>query len=374
MSSSFARNGPRPLARHQQPHPHPHVNNPPRGAARPDAFPPIQLCYEQVAHKKVPDGPSVVALAVPAGLPVFVWVTARGECRLVHPQRTHVWRKVHCAPLPASLWDCVLFGTQCSIRQRTSVCLEDIYWLGGRSYAAEQSQGYQGTLTQLLAWFQQQVFASDEVQFGLPVMTTQTSLEATAAQCDYAVAKWKFRRLHGAQRWWLRAEPLTNQALSVAPALPIAPKPAPSASAMAAPRRDNNPPAWTLPPRLKGSAVVGPALEGGAQGQGAARPPTPKLVVMQVSADPEPDIYHLHQAGRYCGVALIPSYRLSVAMNRLFRRVRANENLDSIEESDDEDEFQNQDPHRHVNLQQTHELPCAFHPKFKKWVPVLPPY
>jgi hypothetical protein len=57
-------------------------------------------------------------------------------------------------------------------------------------------------------------------------------------------------------------------------------------------------------------------------------------------------------------------------MNRLFRTIRENENLDAIEESDDEDDFQNVTEDKYVNLQKTLLMECQFHPKFKRWVPM----
>jgi hypothetical protein len=56
-------------------------------------------------------------------------------------------------------------------------------------------------------------------------------------------------------------------------------------------------------------------------------------------------------------------------MNGLFRNIRENKNLDYIEESDDEDDFENILPDKYVDLKKTLLLECVFHKKFKKWVP-----
>ena len=97
--------------------------------------------------------------------------------------------------------------------------------------------------------------------------------------------------------------------------------------------------------------------------------------VFQVTADIQYDIYHLNAYGQqkkmvYYNVAYIPNYKTSVMMNRLFRTIRENENLDAIEESDDEDDFQNVTEDKYVNLQKTLLMECQFHPKFKRWVPM----
>jgi len=97
--------------------------------------------------------------------------------------------------------------------------------------------------------------------------------------------------------------------------------------------------------------------------------------VFQVTADPQYDIYNLYAYGKsnqpvFYNIAYIPSYKISVFMNSLFRKIRENRNLDYIEESDDEDDFQNTHEHKYVDTQKRLLMECAFHTKFKKWVPL----
>ena len=97
--------------------------------------------------------------------------------------------------------------------------------------------------------------------------------------------------------------------------------------------------------------------------------------IFQVTADIQFDIYHLFAFGKnkasvYYNVAYIPDYKTSVFMNSIFRKIRENENLDYIEESDDEDDFQNIDQNKYVDLDKIVLIECYFHFKFKKWVPL----
>uniref|UniRef100_A0A6C0H2I5 Uncharacterized protein n=1 Tax=viral metagenome TaxID=1070528 RepID=A0A6C0H2I5_9ZZZZ len=97
--------------------------------------------------------------------------------------------------------------------------------------------------------------------------------------------------------------------------------------------------------------------------------------VFQVRADIQFDIYHLFAFGKnkepvYYNVAYIQNYKTSVFMNGLFRKIRENKNLDFIEESDDEDDFQNTNIDKYVNLQKKLYMECVFHAKFKKWIPI----
>tara|TARA_B110000285_G_scaffold235349_1_gene316519 strand:- start:54 stop:1112 length:1059 start_codon:yes stop_codon:yes gene_type:complete len=96
--------------------------------------------------------------------------------------------------------------------------------------------------------------------------------------------------------------------------------------------------------------------------------------IFQVMADIQFDIYHLFIYGKnnqrvYYNLACIPDYKTSVFMNSLFRKIRENDNLDYIEESDNEEDFQNIDEDKYVDVNKVLYIECNFHRKFKKWVP-----
>jgi hypothetical protein len=96
--------------------------------------------------------------------------------------------------------------------------------------------------------------------------------------------------------------------------------------------------------------------------------------IFEVKADLQYDIYHLYAYGKgsarvYCGVASIPNCKTSSFMNSIFRNIKENRNLDAIEESDDEDDFQNMRIDKYVDLKKTISMECHFQPKFKRWIP-----
>jgi hypothetical protein len=108
---------------------------------------------------------------------------------------------------------------------------------------------------------------------------------------------------------------------------------------------------------------------------GFHKPQYKQNTVFKVRADIAFDIYRLYAFGAkntevYYNVAYIPNYKTSVFMNGLFRNIRENKCLDAIEESDDEEDFENIDPYKYVDLQKTLLMECRFHSKFKKWVPI----
>jgi len=97
--------------------------------------------------------------------------------------------------------------------------------------------------------------------------------------------------------------------------------------------------------------------------------------VFEVKADLQFDIYHLYAYGERCkkiyyGLAYIPNYKTSIFMNGIFRRIKENKNLDAIEESDDEEDFQDSRIDKYVDLKKTVSVECVFNQKFKKWTPI----
>ena len=96
-----------------------------------------------------------------------------------------------------------------------------------------------------------------------------------------------------------------------------------------------------------------------------------------VKADIQNDIYHLSNPDGNANpnlenelIASIPDYKTSVMMNSLFRNIKENKSLDALEESDEEDEFENVNLDKFVDLSKKIKMKCVYNYKFKKWTPV----
>jgi hypothetical protein len=96
-----------------------------------------------------------------------------------------------------------------------------------------------------------------------------------------------------------------------------------------------------------------------------------KEAVFLIKPNVQNDIYHL-----FCydtsscklveyDIAGIPDYTTSVMMNRLFRNIKENQNLDALEESDDEDENATT-----VFIEREIVMKCVYNNKYKKWCPI----
>jgi len=106
-----------------------------------------------------------------------------------------------------------------------------------------------------------------------------------------------------------------------------------------------------------------------------------KYKIFIVSADIQNDIYNLLDPDAVNDdlsnydisnklIASIPDYKTSVFMNALFRNIKENKSLDALEESDDEDEFENTNIDKFVDLNKKIKMKCVFNYKFKKWTPI----
>lgn len=117
-----------------------------------------------------------------------------------------------------------------------------------------------------------------------------------------------------------------------------------------------------------------------------SKPQYKKRTLFEVMADIQYDVYLLYaynnlsitgsggsktvEKNVYVNVAFISNYKTSKMMNRIFRKIKENENLDYIEESEDEEDFENADPEKFVDLKKKVIMEFQFNFKFKKWMPL----
>ena len=96
--------------------------------------------------------------------------------------------------------------------------------------------------------------------------------------------------------------------------------------------------------------------------------------IFVVKATLDADMYDLYVQNaasllKY-GSAMIPTYKRSVMLNKLFRHIKENFNLDCLEESDTEEEFEDMRENKYVDLEKTLSMRCIYVPRFRKWEPV----
>ena len=98
-------------------------------------------------------------------------------------------------------------------------------------------------------------------------------------------------------------------------------------------------------------------------------------LIFLIKAEIDDDIYRLYYKNNNNNIepyktALIPTYETSRMMNSLFRNIKENHNLDAIEESDDDEDFENIDEDQYVDLNKSYKFQCVYKEKFDSWVPM----
>ena len=99
-----------------------------------------------------------------------------------------------------------------------------------------------------------------------------------------------------------------------------------------------------------------------------------KEAIFKITPDIDPDMYNLfiYKDGKeeYYDSAFISDYKTSVMMNKLFRNIKENDNLDAIEESDNEEDFEDIREDKYVYLDRSFNMICEYNSKFKRWCPM----
>ena len=322
-------------------------------------FPHFELSYETISHRKVSE-PYDVALAIPLGKKYYIWMTfdgPRNVCYLMEITRdkrigniTEISMK-----FAGSLsFGTVLYGTIADISgadsasQNKVFIIEDIFYHNGISVKHHTFSEKLGAIDTLFS--KKSILLYDSVakfSFGLPVMWKSSDEDAESRDkqmvdmCGYTVHHIQYRSL-------TQIVPYINMS-----AKPKQPQHMPTMDA----------------------AVIEHTFHERIPTFNYAKPQYKHNTVFMVKADIQFDIYHLYAYGTnktqvYCGLAGIPTYKTSVVMNGLFRNIRENRNIDYIEESDDDEDFENTQLDKYVSMEKMIPMECYFHKRFKKWVPL----
>ena len=89
------------------------------------------------------------------------------------------------------------------------------------------------------------------------------------------------------------------------------------------------------------------------------------------------DIYELYVENNsnsnskeeYYGIAYIDSYKTSIMMNNVFRNIKENKDLDKIEESDSEEEFEDISLDKYI-IKKEAKILCEYNQILRSWVPI----
>lgn len=314
-------------------------------------FPQFELSYETISHKKVSE-PYDIALAIPMGKKYYVWFSFEGKrnvCYLMEITRDKRVGAISELAIPINQsmsLGTVLYGTLVTGEPANQpiFVIEDVFYYKGVSIKHHTFSEKLGAIDNM---FSQRFIENTSIMaFVLPLLWCDNIFDdlqnkVQIDNCGYIVHHVQYRSL-----------------VQTVPYINMSAKPKTAFSEQPSSVQIPEPTFYGIIPPLS-----------------YAKPQYKYPTTFIVKADIQFDIYHLFAYGQnksqvYCGLACIPNYEKSIFMNGLFRNIRENHNLDYIEESDDEEDFEDTRLDKYVDSDKTLLMECVFHKKFKKWVPV----
>ena len=340
-------------------------------------LPPFELSYETIAHKKVFDAYQI-CLAIPTGKKSFAWFSFHNDQDVCYFMELNREKKISHITIANGTFDpslslgTLLYGTivlqegKCEGEEASCFVVEDIYYYKGLSLKQQTMSEKFGYLEQFFTLLGR---TSSSLRFFLPFLWGVKSpvendliqeLEIHRDRIPYPVHHLQVRKLTelspylNIQLYLRRFDNGRTTEVVIQ-----------SKASDPFKKTEINRPLSTLLPVKKDF------------NKPQYRYPT----VFWVSADIQYDIYHLFaydntkqengsQGMVYYDIAYIQNIKVSKMMNGLFRKIRENDNLDYIEESDDEDDFENMAADKYVDLHKKIPMEFLFNRKFKKWVPI----
>ena len=328
-------------------------------------FPKIKLSYETFMHKKVFD--ANVVLAIPVGKKCFAWFTTKNDknvCYILEigaEKQIEKYHLVTCCFHESLSVGTILYGTLFFHEKRRFFTIEDVIYYKGKNI---QSSLYLEKLRLFETMFTtdlgQNSYSSSFITFGLPMMSNNT--DALLAQIDRTQ-----RIMYFQYRYFNKPMICRVKAYIVMQPSDALPPPPQLDTPVVVNKSVAHTPTYThtyTPTTHTPSRSQQPR-------QNNKQYPVYERV-FSIKPDIQNDIYHLSDPVNksLVGTAYIPDYKTSVLMNQLFRNIKENANLDSLEESDSDDEFENDRVDKFVYLDREYIMTCAYNHKFKKWVPL----
>ena len=345
-------------------------------------FPRIELSYEKVLHKKVP---ADLYVLIPKGFKVFVWLTKWQEknvCLVISKHKDSKETKIFNYPYIYNP-DCtlgsvgtnsigtILHGTLFDYNNVKHFSCEEICYYKSQNISKERR------LDILKDFFRNNQGIDNKTGItqrsliiGLPVMTCDLETAFSIAnQLPYIVYSIQLHSINGIK---IGAYLVKNgmpaavqQAALQAPAVQQAHMM--QQAALQAPMKQQATAVQQAPVVQPQHKIQLPLYNNNNNN---------KEAILKVRASIEDDIYNLYcleadkVTEKWIGIAMISTYKTSTMMNKLFRKIRENDNLDFLEESEDEEDFENTDINKYVDLEKSLLMKCVYVKRFKKWQPL----
>jgi hypothetical protein len=304
-------------------------------------FPNVKLSYENMTHNKVFN--SDIILALPEGRKSFAWFTTHNDknvcliMELAENKQISNIKIVNTCFNSDLAYGTIFYGTTFYHQHNKFFTIEDIFYYKGNDIS-RHNWGQKFTLFKtILSKDMKQISLNNSFMvFGLPLLSNNLDdFIKRLEELKYKISTVQFRLFNRCNNSLFMYYTKFMEQKLLKPRIEFTDRP-------------------------KEKIVVTNIMK--------------REVVFKIKPDIQNDIYYLYclnnNKEEYFDITLIPDFTTSVMMNKLFRKIKENENLDALEESDDEEEFENEKEDRFVYLDKTYNMVCLFNNKFKKWYPV----
>jgi len=281
-------------------------------------FPNIELSYEKKAHKKIHN--QDFCITIPKGAKYFVWFYTLKGFNLCFFLKLFKKTGIEDISIQRACFNqdlctgkgTILYGTKFSHNNKNCFNIEDIFYFKNKNISNyNQKQKLDITLKLFKRHIKQKIIFKSDVLFGLPIYIDKKQfkeeLPKIIFKIPYNIYCVQYRNL-------FKRTPYLNQNI-----------------------------------KFENTQNF--------------------IVKAKISAD----IYELYQKInnelQFFDYAFIRDYKTSVFMNNIFRNIKENRNLDALEESDDEEEFENISADKYVFLDKIVTINCVYNNRFKKWIP-----
>ena len=342
-------------------------------------LPPLELSYEHKLHKKVY---SPLYYIVPKGPKALVWYTYwrdQNVCLLIKLNERGNYSDVQLFSTVFTdelALGTIIYGTtfflssntmqsntqvqQTHMQSNTYFTCEKLYYYKGNNVVKKT---YQERLQLLLDMFTTQVeqiaYAPNSLIVGLPIICE--TYEEALTQLEQPYKTYGIAAMgHGTTGNASAFAPTTNATATNAPT-----SFAPTTNATVT----NAPTSFATVTNAPTSFAT--ATNAHIKQNATATNTSYGKAVFKIKAGLAADNYQLYTLeDKFYDTALVPTYKCSVLLNGLFRNIKENANLDLLEESDDEEEFENTQIDKFVDLEKTVIMECVYNKRFKKWQPL----
>jgi hypothetical protein len=326
-------------------------------------FPNIKLSYENIIHKKVY---SNFVLAIPEGKKCFAWFTNVKNDNICYILELKENKQicdikiVNCCFNNSLSYGTIFYGTVFNYLDNNFFSIEDIFFYKGINVSNYIWVKKLDLFTQIMSSDIRQVsYNKSFMIFGLPLISEKLNeLTDEISKIKYKIKHIQFRNYNNKNvSQYLEYNNLVENNKS---------------SQDFKQKRIENKNNVDNNPRIAVKQVTNSNNKSDTKNISKRE----RFAVFQVKPDIQNDIYYLYcydnnsQSLVHYNIAFIPDFKTSVMMNKLFRNIKENDNLDFLEESDSEDEFENEKEDRFVYLDREFNMICSYNYKFKKWVPL----